>query len=269
MNIRKWAILTVIILVTIFSIGCIGYSYAAIDNGDIIKTGESNVHTINTVEANSSTRLTVGTLKVLYRILCNEGMHGSFLYHYGVKDFTDAVVLRTDHLNAYIWPFGTPNKNQQVVIGSSKAVVDLRVSGNLSKGGGSFMIDHPLDPENKILRHSFVESPDMMLIYKGRDQLKNKEAVIKLPDYFNALNRDDNMEYSLTPINSLCRLGIKKEVNNNEFIVFGDEDCKFSWVVYSVRDDAYAKVHPIVVEEEKKESNGCKPGECLHKEACE
>ena len=41
------------------------------------------------------------------------------------------------------------------------------VTGNLSKGGGSFKIDHPLDPANKYLYHSFVESPDMMNVYNG------------------------------------------------------------------------------------------------------
>ena len=29
------------------------------------------------------------------------------------------------------------------------------------------MIDHPADPANKYLYHSFVESPDMMNIYNG------------------------------------------------------------------------------------------------------
>jgi len=43
---------------------------------------------------------------------------------------------------------------------------DIYVLGNLSKLGGSFQIDHPLDPANKYLYHSFVESPDMMNIYK-------------------------------------------------------------------------------------------------------
>ena len=31
----------------------------------------------------------------------------------------------------------------------------------------SFKIDHPLDPANKYLYHSFVESPDMKNIYDG------------------------------------------------------------------------------------------------------
>src|SRR5262245_8440898 len=38
----------------------------------------------------------------------------------------------------------------------------VQITGNLAKGGGSFKIDHPLDPENKYLYHSFIESPDMM-----------------------------------------------------------------------------------------------------------
>jgi hypothetical protein len=41
------------------------------------------------------------------------------------------------------------------------------VDGNLSKAAGSFKIDHPLEPANKYLYHSFVESPDMMNVYNG------------------------------------------------------------------------------------------------------
>ena len=37
----------------------------------------------------------------------------------------------------------------------------------LSKSIGTFKIDHPLDPANKYLSHSFVELPDMMNIYNG------------------------------------------------------------------------------------------------------
>ena len=44
---------------------------------------------------------------------------------------------------------------------------NVDVIGTLSKGGGSFKIDHPLDPANKYLYHSFVESPDMKNMYDG------------------------------------------------------------------------------------------------------
>lgn len=51
---------------------------------------------------------------------------------------------------------------------------DVTVTGNLAKGGGLFVIDHPLDPKNKYLYHSFVESPDMMNIYNGNVELDGK-----------------------------------------------------------------------------------------------
>ncbi|MGH9844628.1 MAG: hypothetical protein ACREEM_38400 [Blastocatellia bacterium] len=75
--------------------------------------------------------------------------------------------------------------------------------GTLSKGGGSFKIDHPLDPENKYLYHSFVESPDMMNIYNGVVTLdETGQAEVELPDYFSALNRDFRYQFTAAMIRS-------------------------------------------------------------------
>jgi hypothetical protein len=57
----------------------------------------------------------------------------------------------------------------------------VHVTGTLSKAGGSFKIDHPLDPANQYLSHSFVESPDMMNVYNGNVVLDEKgDAVVEL-----------------------------------------------------------------------------------------
>ena len=54
------------------------------------------------------------------------------------------------------------------------------IRGPLSKPGGSFKIDHPLDPANKYLYHSFVESPDMKNVYDGVIALDERgEALIE------------------------------------------------------------------------------------------
>ncbi len=69
----------------------------------------------------------------------------------------------------------------------------------MTKAGGSFRIDHPLDPEDKYLYHSFVESADMMNVYNGTVTLDGDGgARVRLPDWFEALNRD--YRYQLTPI---------------------------------------------------------------------
>jgi hypothetical protein len=60
---------------------------------------------------------------------------------------------------------------------------DVAVGGILTKAGGSFKIDHPLDPSNKYLYHSFVESPDMKNIYDGIAALDAAgEATVELPN---------------------------------------------------------------------------------------
>src|SRR5918998_4659838 len=68
---------------------------------------------------------------------------------------------------------------------------NVTITGNLEKAGGSFKIDHPLDPANKYLCHSFVESPDMKNVYDGVVVLDRKgKAEIELPDWFGTLNKD-------------------------------------------------------------------------------
>jgi hypothetical protein len=129
---------------------------------------------------------------------------------------------------------------------------DLNVTGTVSKGGGSFKIDHPLDPANKYLSHSFVESPDMMDIYNGNVILDaHGEAVIQLPNWFEALNRD--FRYQLTAIGAPGpNLYVAEEVANNHFkIAGGRRGMKVSWQVTGIRRDAWANAHRIQVEEEK------------------
>jgi hypothetical protein len=141
---------------------------------------------------------------------------------------------------------------------------DISVSGNLSKGGGSFKIDHPLDPPNKYLYHSFVESPDMKNIYDGVITLDAAgEAIVELPEWFGALNRD--LRYLLTAIGAPGpTLYIAEEVNGNHFkIAGGSPRMKVSWQVTGIRQDAWANAHRIPVEEEKP---GSERGYYLHPE---
>jgi hypothetical protein len=129
---------------------------------------------------------------------------------------------------------------------------DVNIKGNISKGGGSFKIDHPLDPANKYLYHSFVESPDMMNIYNGVIVLDaNGEAVVDLPDWFEALNRD--FRYQLTAVGAPGpNLYIAEEVASNHFkIAGGKPGSKVSWQLTGIRQDAYANAHRIPTEEEK------------------
>jgi len=125
------------------------------------------------------------------------------------------------------------------------------VNGALVKGGGGFKIDHPLDPANKYLYHSFVESPDMMNIYNGNVTTDaNGDATVVLPDYFEVLNRD--FRYQLTVIGQFAQAIVKDEIKNNRFTIKTDKpNVKVSWQVTGIRHDAFADQHRIPVEETK------------------
>lgn len=125
------------------------------------------------------------------------------------------------------------------------------VTGGLIAGVKQFKIDHPLDPANKYLVHASVESPDMKNIYDGIVVLDtNGEAVVDLPEWFEALNRD--FRYQLTCIGGVAPVYVADEVNEAHFrIAGGTPGLKVSWQVTGIRKDAFAVAHPMVVEPEK------------------
>lgn len=132
---------------------------------------------------------------------------------------------------------------------------DVSVNGFLTKLGGTFKIDHPLDPANKYLYHSFVESPDMMNVYNGNITTDaNGEAIVELPDYFNALNKD--YRYQLTVIGTFAQAIVAKKVVNNQFVIKTNQpNVEVSWQVTGIRNDAYAQAHRVVPEVEKENFN--------------
>lgn len=148
---------------------------------------------------------------------------------------------------------------------AGRFIGNVQISGSLSKSSGSFVIDHPLDPENKYLYHSFVESPDMMNVYNGVASLDADGAAwVELPAYFEALNRD--YRYQLTPIGGPGpNLHIAQEVQDNRFqIAGGSPSQRVSWQVTGIRQDPYALANPIVVEVNKPAGE---QGTLLHPEA--
>ena len=126
------------------------------------------------------------------------------------------------------------------------------VTGTLSKGGGSFKIDHPLDPAHKYLYHSFVESPDMMNVYNGTVICDpDGQATVELPDWFETLNRD--FRYQLTPLlGAAPNLHVSALVADGRFsIAGGNAGHTVSWQVTGIRQDAWANANRIPVEADK------------------
>ncbi len=187
-----------------------------------------------------------------------QGIHASGTYgKLGTQ--VDGVVGRPNHEDGY-GIYGLQGVGSHAGYFSGR----VHVQGTLSKFGGSFEIDHPLDPENMLLRHSFVESPDMMNVYNGNVVTNTAgEIVVQLPDYFEALNRD--FRYQLTVIGEFAQAIIAEEITGNRFVIRTDKpNVKVSWQVTGIRKDRWAEENRIIVEEFKSTEL---QGSYLHPEA--
>jgi len=178
----------------------------------------------------------------------NGGRHAVGLMveaHNGSQSET-ACIIRSDHLGLDV---NSPTAADMTGLVFLRG--DTYVYGNLTKTSGSFRIDHPLDPTNKYLQHSFIESPDMMNVYNGNIVTdSNGEAIVNLPVYFEALNKD--FRYQLTVIGEFAQAIIKEEIKGNSFSIMTDKpNIKVSWQVTGIRQDPWANEHRIQVEVEK------------------
>lgn len=140
---------------------------------------------------------------------------------------------------------------------------DVHLTGTLTGGTKSFKIDHPLDPANKYLYHTSIESPDMKNVYDGVVTLNEQgEATIEMPNWFEALNSD--FRYQLTCLAEYAPVFVSREIANHQFKIAGGKDgLRVSWQVTGIRQDAYAKAHrsPVEVDKSDKEK-----GKYLHPE---
>jgi hypothetical protein len=197
-----------------------------------------------------------------YGVYGNGGSYGVYGYGtavglYGVSNTGDGVYTKagTGGIAADVVNTGS---GYGLIAGSSGGWAgwfngNVEVDGSLSKAGGSFKIDHPLDPANKYLYHSFVESPDMMNIYNGNVTTDAQgDAVVSLPEWFETLNRD--FRYQLTVMGQFSQAIVASKVANHQFAIKTDKpNVEVSWQVTGIRQDAWANAHRIPVELEKPE----------------
>ena len=139
-----------------------------------------------------------------------------------------------------------PNQTAGYFDGGVVVTTDLQV-----KGSKNFQIDDPLDPANKYLFHSCVESDVRMTIYHGTITTDaTGDATVELPRWFGALNTD--VHYQLTVIGQFAQAIVSSKISDNRFSIRTDKpNVEVSWQVTGIRNDAYARAHPMTVEVDK------------------
>ncbi len=143
---------------------------------------------------------------------------------------------------------------------AGRFVGNVHIDGILFKSASLFSIDHPLDPKRKVLNHACVESPEYKTFYDGSVALDRRgQATVKLPRWFDALNHE--LRYQLTAIGGPApELHIAREAKAGSFaIAGGSPGQRVCWQVTGVRRDAWAKAHPMQVEQARSKARSAAP----------
>ncbi len=140
---------------------------------------------------------------------------------------------------------------------------DVNITGNIVKAASTLAIDHPIDPDNKLLQQSEIVSDNLKAVYDGNATLDgNGSAVVQLPDYLESFCGD--FRYQLTCVGGYAPVYVSSEIAGNQFVIAGGKDgLKVSWQITGIRNDKYAQANPLEVEKKKTASEH---GKYLHPE---
>ena len=171
------------------------------------------------------------------------------------------------------------NKRGIWLLGSTDNYIagDLEISGEITKGSGTFRIPHPLVglSTTKDLVHSFIEGPQMDLIYRGKTTLVGGISTVNLDTKsgmtegtFVELNRD----IQCFTTNETGWTNVKGSVTGNQLTIIAQENTctdTISWMVIGERQDDVIKAAAmtdadgnLIVEPDKKPSKDPVKYEC-------
>ena len=121
------------------------------------------------------------------------------------------------------------------------------VTGSLSKGSGSFRIDHPIESmkDKYELVHSFIEGPKADLIYRGKVSLVNGKSKINLDESSNMTEGTFvllNREVQCFTTNETGWTPVKGKVTGNILEIISESNSssdEISWMVIGERQDKH------------------------------
>lgn len=236
-----------------------GYNYASSSNIDMILGQDAvRIKSTNLVYIGGTSQLGSATLSTFGSVAArNSGVDGTYAeaftaYYSSNNTESNAILTAVSSNGAQSgMRFDISNGAGSAARTTSMTINRGSVSivGSLSKGSGTFKIDHPLESkkDTHYLVHSFIEGPRVDLIYRGKVTLVNGVATINIDESagmtegtFAALNRDVQC---FTTNESGWDL-VKGKVEGNILTITSNNSNstdEISWMVIGERQDKHIK----------------------------
>jgi hypothetical protein len=122
---------------------------------------------------------------------------------------------------------------------------------SFSQGFGTFTMDHPADPLNRILNQYAVGASELLFVSTGTAFLAGDgRATVCLPSYFDAVCRNPRVQ--LTGVGT-SDVYVAEKVSGNQFVIGGKPGTEVYWTVTGERRDQNAELARICtpVEQQK------------------
>jgi hypothetical protein len=230
-----------------------GYlAFETVGNEIVRITNSGNVG-IGTTSSVSSAKLSVmGTITAQSNGVDNSYQEAYIAHYSSNPTETNAILTAVSSVATQSgFQFAVSNGGGSASITVSMTInrSSVNVVGAISKGSGTFKIDHPLESkkDTNYLVHSFVEGPRADLIYRGKVTLVNGTATINIDETvgmtegtFAALNRD----VQCFTTNETGWDAVKGKVEGNILTITSqntESTDEISWMVIGERQDEHIK----------------------------
>jgi len=221
-------------------------------NASEITTGDLTVNNLSTTTYLTSSHMVLGRGTVTNELTCS-----------GIANFADDIQagqgasskiyfnekMPTNNITMYGGAGGTSSGKLYLsapdefrfLSGDVRIYDDLEVVGTLTKGGGSFVIPHPVPEKEKThtLWHSFVESPTAGdNLYRWQVEVSGGTTTIELPEYYSFLNTDDMVWAS--PVGHFGAAYGEVSEDQKSLTITANTDGKYNVLLIGTRKDDHA-----------------------------
>jgi hypothetical protein len=203
---------------------------AGIANGG---TGLTNINASNSFLSSNS----AGTALTYRNFIAGSGI--SFSIDASSVTFTASGTISGAGTSGYVplWTSAGTALTNSLMYQSGTVI---NVDGNIKAQTKSFLIPHPLDPENKLLEHGSLEGPEHGAYLRGSASGK-KQVDVMFPDYWQPLT-EDNYTIHITskckyPIYIYSQSSLGFSVRRCGVDLFSNSIIEFDYLVIGERRD--------------------------------